>query len=43
MGHEEVVSSLAFGPEDDWLASGGTERVVKRWDANTGECWHPLS
>jgi WD40 repeat protein len=35
-GHTAPVRSVAIDPEGTWLASGGDDRVVRRWDLGTG-------
>ncbi len=34
--HESVVSALAFSPDEQCLATGGWDRVVKMWDLSNG-------
>jgi WD40 repeat protein len=36
-GHTEVVTTVAFSPDDRLLASGSTDRTVKLWDVTTGK------
>ena len=35
-GHETVIYSLAFGPDDSVLASGSADATVRLWDLNEG-------
>jgi WD40 repeat protein/predicted Ser/Thr protein kinase len=36
-GHAEYINSVAFSPDGATLASGSDDRLVKLWDARTGE------
>jgi WD40 repeat protein len=36
-GHENAVTSLAFSPDGDLLASGSADRTVRLWDPATGQ------
>ena len=36
-GHIGVVKGLAYSPDGKTLASGGTDRTLRTWDAATGE------
>jgi cytochrome c len=36
------VWSLAFAPDGDTLLTGGSDRIVRRWDARTGEHIGPV-
>ena len=35
---EKEISSVVFVQNTDLLASGGSGKVVKVWDVNSGEC-----
>ncbi|MFN2291161.1 MAG: ABC transporter permease subunit [Anaerolineae bacterium] len=37
LGHEEPVTALAFGPNDQLLASGSADTTIVFWDIETGE------
>ncbi|PNJ19590.1 WDR38 isoform 1 [Pongo abelii] len=41
-GHVTWVKSIAFSPDELWLASAGYSRMVKVWDCNTGKCLETL-
>jgi len=33
------IAAVAFSPRGEWLATGGEDRLVGIWDANTGVAW----
>ena len=35
-GHTDVVTSIAFSPDGETLASGSADNVIRLWDANSG-------
>lgn len=37
VGHEELVTCLAFSPDNKTIATGSLDRSIILWDANTGE------
>jgi len=36
-GHEKDVYTVAFSPDDKFLASGGKDETIKLWDVNSGK------
>ena len=42
-GHTEAVSSIAYSPDGQTLASGSLDDTVRLWDVNTGEHLHTLT
>jgi len=37
-GHTDSIWSIAFSPDSKILASGSSDRTVKLWDCQTGQC-----
>jgi WD40 repeat protein len=37
-GHKSVVTSIAFSPNGKYIISGSSDKTLKLWDVNTGEC-----
>ncbi len=42
VGHEGPLLALAWSADGSLLASGGADRIVRIWDAQTGQCLHAL-
>ena len=42
-GHIGPVTTVAFSPDDKWLASGSADGVVKLWDTSSGREYHTLA
>jgi WD40 repeat protein len=42
-GHESRIYSLAFSPDGQTIASGGSDSTVMLWDVETGQVIHTLS
>ncbi len=43
LGHVHGVQSLAFSRDDELLASGAYDKVIRIWDAQRGVCVRTLS
>ena len=41
IGHEKWVSSVAFSPDGQTLASGSDDQTIRLWNVNTGELNEP--
>jgi len=41
-GHAGPVHSVAFSPNDEYLASGGQDGTIKIWEVNTGRLLRTL-
>jgi WD40 repeat protein len=41
--HTAAVHALAIAPDGSWLASGGSDRMVRIWDPTTGQVLHSLT
>ena len=41
-GHSQRISSVAFSPTGQTLASGSTDGSIKLWDLTCGECYQTL-
>ncbi|KIL89218.1 vegetatible incompatibility protein het-e-1 [Fusarium avenaceum] len=41
-GHNRAVMSVAVSPNNQLIASGGDDKMVKIWDITTGLCQHTL-
>ncbi|OMO72185.1 hypothetical protein CCACVL1_17902 [Corchorus capsularis] len=39
-GHQKPVFTVSWSPDDSQLLTCGQEEVIRRWDANSGECLH---
>ncbi|MCT0213476.1 WD40 repeat domain-containing protein, partial [Synechococcus sp. CS-1326] len=41
-GHSRGVSSIAWSPDESWLASGSDDETIRMWDSTSGRCTHTL-
>ena len=41
-GHTKSANAVAFSPDNRWLASGGSDDVIKIWDLATGNVLRTL-
>lgn len=41
-GHTKSANTVAFSPDNRWLASGGRDNVIKLWDLATGDVLRTL-
>ena len=41
-GHTKSANAVAFSPDNQWLASGGKDNVIKIWDLATGNILRTL-
>jgi len=41
-GHTKSINAVAFSPDNRWLASGGSDDVIKIWDLSTGNVLRTL-
>src|SRR5436190_20199599 len=42
-GHTMKVNCVVFGPDGNWVASGGADNSIKIWDVNSGRELRALS
>jgi len=42
-GHDDDVTSVAYSPQGDRIASASKDRTVKIWDVETRDCLHTLT
>ena len=38
LGHKKSVTTVAFSPDGEIIASGSVDETIKLWDVKTGEC-----
>ena len=41
-GHSNYIYSIAFSPDGTKIISGSSDKTIKIWDANTGQCLKTL-
>ncbi|KAG6763280.1 hypothetical protein POTOM_030694 [Populus tomentosa] len=40
IGHQKPVLTVSWSPDDNQLLTCGEDEVIRRWDANLGQCLH---
>uniref|UniRef100_A0A6N2NA01 CTLH domain-containing protein n=1 Tax=Salix viminalis TaxID=40686 RepID=A0A6N2NA01_SALVM len=40
IGHQKAVLTVSWSPDDSQLLTCGEDEVIRRWDANLGQCLH---
>ena len=40
LGHQKAVLTVSWSPDDSQLLTCGEDEVIRRWDANLGQCLH---
>lgn len=43
LGHEDIVKTMVYSPDGQWIISGSEDGVVKLWRADSGNCEHTYS
>lgn len=41
-GHNNIVTSVCFSPDNTRIISGSWDNTARIWDSNTGECINTL-